>query len=384
MINFRIFTENYADPNILAYYEASSEQSAFPIENAFNYQRRSKVWRSNGYHVITNSNNILHFREALGGDDLYAIMNTGTYTSTEDLRAELERAMDSAVGAHVTHTVTHDGYRFTLTSNGTMPTIEGTYLYYATSTCASVIGLTKDHGISPYTIGVYTEVMDDIVITQGEHILIDMGLATDPQAFIMLGLRNSAFPLPPTGVVKLEANETANFSSPSYTNTLTIADSAISYLSSTTIAGAAYRYWRISFDAECTSPLGYVQIGSIFLGNCFDPRRGRAQIPLAQQYIDRGQTYFSYGGQSFSDVSEITGSFNVDFYGLEMADIEELDDFFSVVSTAKPFFVSMDSGEVFSTDYNKRIILCKFANEPSWQLESPNNFSFKMSLREEL
>jgi len=376
MINFRIFTENYADQDILAYYDASSEQSAFPVENAFNYQRRSKVWRSNGYYIVTTTNNILNFRDYTAGTDLYAILNTGTYTSTTDFATEVQRAMNAA-GGDATYSVTHDGFRFSFT---TQAPADGMYMYFATSTCASLIGLTQNHG----TLSTLVEVMDDIVITTEEFIDIDMGLATDPQAFIMLGLRNSAMPIPPTGVVKLQANATANFTNPSYNTTLTINDSAISLLSSTTLSGTAYRYWRIHFDAECASPLGYVQIGALFLGNCFDPARGRPQIPLSQSYIDRGQTFFSYGGQSFSDVSEVTSSFDVDFYGLEKADVEELDDFFAKVSTCKPFFVSMDSGEVFSTDYNKRIILCKFDSEPSWSLESPNNFSYKMSLREEL
>ena len=60
---FRFFDSNFADLNILANVDKSSEQAAFPLSNAFNNKRRAKVWRSDGYYVVTSANNGIVFRE---------------------------------------------------------------------------------------------------------------------------------------------------------------------------------------------------------------------------------------------------------------------------------------------------------------------------------
>ena len=85
--NLRIYNENYIDEDILANYDVTSEQSAFPIENAFNQQRRSKVWRSNGYFNVTSSNNTIIFRETAATPltGTIAIAEYGSYTSFESI-----------------------------------------------------------------------------------------------------------------------------------------------------------------------------------------------------------------------------------------------------------------------------------------------------------
>ena len=50
--SFRIFNENYINTDILANSDVSSENASFGIENIS--QRRSKVWRSNGYYEVTS------------------------------------------------------------------------------------------------------------------------------------------------------------------------------------------------------------------------------------------------------------------------------------------------------------------------------------------
>ena len=114
------------------------------------------------------------------------------------------------------------------------------------------------------------------------------------------------------------------------------------------------------------------------------PSRGRAQFPLQQNYIDQSITNYSEGGVSFSDNKFKTQSFNVSMFAYQKSDIEELDDFFFEYGTVKPFFVSMDSATVFSTNKNRRIIFCKFTDSPSWSLVRPDIFEANMSFREEL
>lgn len=372
---FRIFSENYIDIDILADSEVSSANTSYPIENIYNFQRRSKVWRSNGYWNITLANNRLIFRESTGVD-LTAVLNTGEYSTTASLMAEIKRAMESVGDS--TYTITQNNLRFQFVSNG----VGGDSIFnliYSGSTIASEIGLTADK------TGSLTLIVDLIRIhgQEGEYILWDMGVSTNPDAFIAVDQRNSSIKISPTATVKLEGNETRNFSSPSFTTTLTHDDEVFSHITDSGIASVGYRYWRMYFD-DPKNPNGYIQLGAVFLGNFLSPSRGRAQFPLIQRYLDRTQTLFSDGGQSFSDIKQKSQYYDVKLFGLQKADIEEWDMFFYSFGTGKPFFVSLDTNEVYSSNKNRRIILCKLDSNPGWSLSSPDTFSLTFTLREEL
>lgn len=373
--NFRIFNVNYADSEILADYEASSADSEFPITNAFNQNRRSKVWRSAGFWDITTSNNRLVFRETTGVD-LTAVLNTSTYTTITSFLAEIKRALE-AVGAS-TYTVSQNNLRIQIVSNGAGG--GGIFeLDYSSSTLVDEIGLTSDK------TGSLTALCDVAMIhgTSGEYIEFDMGVPTNPDAFIAIDQKDASLKISPTATIKLQANETGNWSSPSYDQTITYDEEVLSVFSDTGLADQAYRYWRF-YVYDNANPNGYIQIGAIFLGNYMSWSRGRASFPLRQTYVDRSVNIFSEGGQSFSDIKTKTQNFTVEITALQKADIEEFDIFFNDFGVGLPFFVSMDNCEAFSTDKNRRVMLAKLENAPSYEFISPNYFNVSINLREEL
>jgi hypothetical protein len=373
---FRIFNVNYADYNLLPNVDYSSEQVDFPVSNIFNWQRRSKVWRSDGYFRVTNNNSRLIFRESTGVD-LTAVLSIGEYTKTT-LCAAIKSAME--VIGDSTYTVTYDTtyLKFRLQSNG----VGGTGIFELVktgSTLANSIGLVADMS------GALDYYMDDITIhgDDGEWILLDMGISTNPDAVIMIDRKQISLQITPQAVVKIQGNTTTNFDNPEYSQTLDYDDEVLSYISDTGMSASSYRYWRVQiYDPR--NPNGYIQLGSLFVGNFMSPSRGRAQFPLQQQYIDQSTTNYSEGGVGFSDNKFKTQSFNVSMFAYQKADIEELDTFFFEYGTTKSFFVSMDTTEAYSTDYHRRIIFCKFSDSPQWTLTRPDIFEVSMSFREEL
>lgn len=115
----RIYFDNYVDLDILANSDVSSAQTAFPITNAYNKQRRSKVWRSNGYFNVTDQNNQIVLRETSGGPNLTATIPVSEYRTTTSFIAAVKSALED-VGAS-TYTVTNSsstGYKFSIASNG--------------------------------------------------------------------------------------------------------------------------------------------------------------------------------------------------------------------------------------------------------------------------
>jgi hypothetical protein len=376
LTNFRIFNTNYADIDLLANTDESSEDASFPASNLFNFERRSKVWRSGGYWNITTDNNFLIFEET-STVDLTAVLNTGTYSGST-LATEVQRAMNAA-GAS-TYTVTYTNGKFRIQSDGAggggILNVE-----VSGSTISDEIGLLANKtGALDYT-------MDRISAhgSEGEWILFDMGVSTNPDAFVMIDRKQDYIKISPTATIKLQGNPTRNFvdETPQYESTLTYDDETISIISDEGLdASDAYRFWRL-YIYDVTNPNYYIQLGAVFLGNYMQPS-GRAQFPLKQGYTDRSKTVFAESGTSFSDILYKTQNFSVNMLGYTKEDIEELDIFFNNVGTHSPFFVSMDTAEVWSSNKNRRIIYCKFADEPSYELIAVNLFRVNFKFREEL
>lgn len=374
-----LMQKNFLATDVISNAFVSSEQTAFPADNLYNAQRRSKVWRSNGYWEITTGNNVLTFQET-SGVDLTATIDVGTYASTAALFAEIKSKMEGAVGAGSTYTIEQETgtFRIKFTSNGVGGTGLFTLRWSLNTTLAGQLGFptTDDSGALTYTA-------DTLKLSTNEWIKWDMGLSTNPQAFIAIGPRNEPLKISPSATVKLQGNETDVWTSPSYEQTLTYNGRAIIEIDEDGLHTEALRYWRMEIT-DLDNPQGYVELGACFLGNYFEGSRGKPQFPFRAGYVDRSPTVFSEGGQTFSDIREKTEQFNLDWFGLTISEKEILDQFFDDFGTSQPFFVVFDSAAGFSSIENYYVRYCKFAREPSYQLESPGNYSMTMELREEL
>lgn len=374
----RIMTNNYLDPDVISNSYVSSEQAAFPISNAYNAQRRSKVWRSNGAWEVTLANNVINFRESIGVD-IGATIDIGVYTSNTTFFAAVKAAFEDAGDS--TYTVSSDATtkKIKIVSNGGGG--GGIFeINWTTSTgAAELMGFLTTEDDS----GSLTYIADSLKISTGEWVKWDMGISTNPMAFILIGPRNSPIKISPSATLKLQGNETDAWGDPSYETTLTYNDSSIVVMDEDGLHTEALRYWRLLIQ-DLANPLGYVEIGSIFLGDFFQATRGAVQFPFQANYIDRSETVFSEGGQTFSDIREKSEQFSLSWFGLTISEKEEIDAIFADVGTSTPFFISMDTGQAFSSSENYYIRYVKFESAPSYSLESPGNFACSMLLREEL
>lgn len=376
----RIYFTNYVDLEILAGSDVSSEQTAFPVTNAYNQQRRSKVWRSNGYYNVTSGNNQIVLRETIGVD-LTATIAIAEYRSRTAFMAAVKTALED-VGAS-TYTVTNSsstGFRFNITSNGAGG---GGVMHLMCSdadfTAASLLGFDTGADLTDSSL---SKAADFIRISSSEWIEWDMGISTNPKGFAVVGPRNAALKLSPGGSYRIQASHTSNWSMPAFEQTLVYSDNALYVTDEGGLADQGYRFWRFLIDDQ--NPDGYVEVGAFMLGDYFNPDRGRAQFPLQVALIDRTDTLFSEGGQSYADIKPKTAEYGIEWLGLKKEDVEDLEDEFLRYGTGVPFLCALDSGAIFSSTSQRRLIVAKFADEPRYQLLSPNNFQVSMRLREEL
>lgn len=370
----RIFDNNFSD---LATITSSSEQTAFPLTNAFNAQRRSRVWRSNGYWNITSSNNTIIFRESVGVD-LTATVAVGAYTSKTTFFAAIKTALENAGAGTYTISSNPNTLKI-LISQAAGPAVFQIYWSNPLTTMADLLGFddtTDDTGSSSYTA-------DVLVIHQTEWILWDFGISTNPKAFALIGSRNASIQISPSATMTLSGNETNVWTSPTEQINLTYNDDCIYDTGTTGLWAAGLRYARLEIIDEA-NPNGYIQIGALYLGDVFEPTRGRVQYPFSGQYVDNSVTSFSEGGQSFSDIRPKSEVFTIEWFGLTVAERESIDVIWRNFGTSLPFFVQFDSNAAFFTSVADSIRYVKFQTEPNYKLVSPGNFSCSMILREEL
>lgn len=373
----RILHNNFLDTSLVSHQTQSSEQTAFPVSNVFNFQRRSKVWRSNGYWEITSANNTIIFRETLAVN-LTATVAVGEYTSSTTLYAAIKTALE-AIGDS-TYTVSTDTttLKVKIVSNGS-----GGGGVFQIDWITSTMGSTLGYATTEEDTGALTYIADQLKIHTSEWIKWDFGISTLPKAFCLIGARNSPIKISPSATIKLQGNETDIWTSPSSEITLDYQDDVIYSINEAGLWDEALRYARLLIQDQ-DNPQGYVQIGSLFLGDYFDAIRGRVQYPFSGIYIDSSLTTFSEGGQSFSDIRQKTEVFSISWFGLTIADRENIDDLWDNLGTSNSFFMQFDPDTAFSSSGNKLIRYVKFQNAPSYDLVSPGNFACKMVLREEL
>lgn len=373
---FRFLESNFVDLDILANSDVTSEQAAFPVTNAYNGLRRAKVWRSDGYYVVTAANNGIVFRETTGGPDLTASIVVGNYLRSAFLtavKAALEVAGDS------TYTVTFtSGFKISIASNGAGG---GGILHLrmadAGSTAADILGFDTVN-----LTGALTYVADSIRIHSEESIIWDLGIDSDPQAFCMIDARNTPITISPTATIKLQGNHTNVWTSPAYETTLTYDDRIIHIIDDAGLAGEQLRYWRVYFVDQ--NPKGYVQVGAFYLGGLYQTTRGAPQFPFKTDPVDRTETLYSEGGQTFSEIKPKTDRFTVDWFALTVDEKESFELIFEQFGKGVPFFVSIDTGVAFSSSQQYYIRYVKFADDPSFQLTRPGIFRTAMIFEEQL
>lgn len=380
MAKSRILDRNFLDLDVVSNATVSSAQAAFPVSNLYNAQRRSKVWRSNGYWEITSVNNTIVFRET-SLVNLTATIAEDEYTSDTTFFTAVKTALEDA-GAS-TYTVERDTTtrKVKITSNGTGG--GGIFeLIWGSSTAGATLGYdtaTSDTGTLIY-------LADEIRTGTSEWIKWDFGISTNPSALVLIGKRNLPIQLSATATVKLQGNGTDVWTDPEYEQTLTLDDRVISLFKAEDADGLhteALRYWRVEI-LDLDNPNGYVELGSAFLGEYFEPTRGAVTFPFSGRYVDRSSTVFSEGGQTFSDIREKTEEFSLNWNGLTIEEKERIDEIFDAFGTSVPFFAQVDPTPAMATSANAYLRFVKFSNEPSYQLESPGNFNCSMDLREEL
>lgn len=377
-MSVKICYPNYLDSERYSSLTASSANASYPVTNLEGTKRRSKVWQSAGYFLVTSANKVIRFRDASGGADKDATIVEGAYTSIAALITAIDTAFEAVGLANYTVTHTTDK-KFKIESD-----LSGGATHFelrgadAAFTARDMLGFSASNqsGASSY------EAVEVRCHTE-EFITIDLGSAFNPKAFALFGPRNEPIRISQTATIKLQGNATDTWASPAYDATLTWNEFAIWKFGATGIHSGGLRYWRISIS-DRTNARGYVEISSLFLGDILSITTGCPQFPLSVTEIDLTQSERAISGGNFSSVYGKTSEVTLEWQFLTKTEMEAIRDMFTEVGIGFPFVVALDPNEAYSSDLERWVLQVKFQDAPSFALDRPNQFSTEWLLAEEV
>lgn len=322
---------------------ATSEDSNFPASNIQN-PFRSKPWRSSGYYVITTSNNKINFKESGGGAELTATLVAGNY-STEDLETALGAKMTLASTSSYTYTWSRSDLtgKWAISSTGSFLSVLFDTGTNAATSARDVVGF----GVNDYT-GSTSYTGSTVSLHTEEGVIIDTISTEAIDSVAVLFDPIDGIKLSGEAVLTIEANPTANFTSPAVTQTLTIdEESAVAthFFSSS----QSYRYWRLKI-VDTKNPYLYVEVGNIVLGLAMALTQA-PEIGFGFKYDDRSKLAVTPYGHQYADVYPTLKGFEFNYNVLQYADLELLMDSFERVGNIGTVVLAIDtSEELFDKD----------------------------------
>lgn len=380
MSNILIMNQNFVRSDFLTSQTYSSQIVAAPATNVYDTTRRTKVWRTQGYWNVTASNNKIILREA-AGVDLTATIAVAEYTSDATFLTAIKTALE--VPGVATYTVSRDA------STNKIKILSGldggaTVFQLRCNDVLFTAATTLGFSTATNLTGAAFYIADTLKIHTSEFLRWDLGSSTLIQAFSIIGTQKDGLKISSSAVVKLQGNSTDVWTAPTYEATLTYNQISMGLFDVDGLYPTGLRYWRL-YITDASNPLGYIEISNVYLGQVFEPANGTVQFPFQYSYLDLSSIDRTDWGNTFADIRQVTKTLSLKWFGLDKTDCETLGDFITLYGTFYPFWISLDPNEVFSSDSQKWVLMCRFAPDvPSFTLEAPNVYSSEWSLREEV
>lgn len=342
MKNITFCWNNLFDGGVLTY---SSRHSNF-LETNLQHRWATKSWRSKygagsgwGNFVITASvNDRLDFEDN-GTTTRVASLTPGTYNADE-LAVHLKARMEAETADTFTIEYLEATNKFKITDDdGNYELLWNTGANKARS-IAGTIGYSDaadDTGDDNYTA-------DNLRIHSEEWVVCDMGSAVGVQAVCLKHFNFSS-----TSVVKIQANASDAWGSPSVNVTLSlVSDLKTHYFSSV----QTYRYWRI-FITDIDNSDGYSELGRVFMGTYFTPEKN-IQRSYKKNYADPSTTIFSDEGQISTNKKTKFVQYSFRFASMGAADLAILTSMWDVLGHTGAFFFTLDRDNNDTTSFYVR------------------------------
>lgn len=340
MSEFRILDYNYAFSGASTL-TASSEDPSFPASNISHFHR-AKQWHSSGNFVIDSTNNKINFKESGGGAELTATISSGTYTPTT-LAAAIVAALEVAGAEEYTVTHSTSTGKWTIATSGAFLSI----LWSTGTDTATSIGPTIGFAVSDSTSAL-TYTGANIAIHTEESVVLDLATSEPINSFAILFDRYLGTGLTTNAVLKLQANASNSWSSPSVDVTLSV-DTNWDVVTHFFTSNQTYRYWRIKI-VDTANPALYVSLPTVFLSLATQLNQ-TPQMGFALSRKDLSRSTRTAYGHKYTDTYPTLRSVRFAYANLTEADLQTLELIYERVGSVTPIMLCLDpTAETFDKD----------------------------------
>lgn len=377
----QFLSNNYGQTSTTASITATSEASGFPKENALDVTRRTKVWRSGGYYLVESGSNEITFEET-ASTPLTATVAVGGYSSFSALATAIKTALEAVGGSVYTIDQNTSTLKARISSDGAGGGGIFNLLWTTSSGIGDILGFdttSNDTGSTSYTA-------DSLRITTGEYFLFDFGMGINPDAIVVSWRQDIVNQINDTATLDVKGNYTNNFTTSIYSASASKTEYGFLLRKDDSSSGLAtdyLRYWRLGIT-DLDNVNGYIELGSIFIGDFIGFSRGCVQIPFSGGWEDGSITEVTEGGQSVGSKRYITRQFRTEWYALTQAEKELFDNFYERVRTVDPFYILLDPNQVLGSTVERHLAYVRFNSAPSWTMDRPGVFTLSCDLREDI
>lgn len=351
----------------------TTENTEFPASN-LKSEIRARAWRSNkgaGHFVIDTTNNKIDFKESGGGPELTATLTQQDYTAIT-LAAEIKAKLEAAGGEVYTVAISDLTGEWTISTGGSfLSLLFATGTNTAASTGPEIGFLAGDRtGSTSYTGGVK--------IHSFEAVIFDLKTLEDIDSFAIFFDPRRGLQYSTNAQIRLQANQTLDFSSPSVDVLLTI-DEDLKSVSHFFAANQAFRFWRVKIIDPQNSN-GFVELPLVVLGfgisftrdlsNGFKFKKRDFSVVRRNQF-----------GNSYSDKRPKVKRMEWNYSLMPFEDIQVLNQIYERVGKTEPVMISFDSIEKnFDKDFF--LLFGKFTTQMELQHRTRTFFNVSLKLEE--
>lgn len=238
-------------------------------------------------------------------------------------------------------------------------------------------------GIQPFS-NCFTDSRSQVWKSTGlvEEIIYDF-VYQSPVGFVgLIGPHEEEFGLTLSAVVTIEGNNVNDWTTPPFSQVLSVTDDGALAFLDTDNEPPSYRFWRITID-DSTSPGTAVSLGHLYLGDYQTLSQRNVQKGFSRTITDPAKTFKSENGALFFDQKtkylEFTG---VSIGFLDPIDKADLEVMFSEFGISRPMFISFDPTLKVSTDINELTRFMIFRDRPFFKQIKTDVYTMALQLRE--
>lgn len=178
--------------------------------------------------------------------------------------------------------------------------------------------------------------------------MFDFQTAEAVNTVVILWPKEDGIRLTEDAVVKIQANATNVWTSPTVNQTLTI-DNDYSVASHHFSTDQSYRYWRVVVE-DAGNPWAYVELGVVWIGKSLAVEN--AQNGFSYDLTDRSRTFANEFGHEYVDEYPQTATLTFSYQYLDYSAIQTLENAYRTNGNRKPVLVVLDPDEtVFNKDH---------------------------------